>query len=1134
MNHPDKKKDNFEIIFNSSPVGMLVVSQEGVVEEVNAAALRVFGKTRNEIINGRFGDSVCCRASFENGCGYGETCRQCQLRQQIGLSFESGKPSGEIEFKQSILRDNEEIQLWFRANTAPVNCNGLGKIVITLVDITARKELEIALVKSRDFYLKIFESFPFISWKAGLDKQCNYIDSSWANFTGKSIEEGIGDGWINFLHPEDQKRVDAMYRESFDKREPFELEMRMLHSSGDYRWVLSLGRPLYDLQGKFEGYIGINIDITTKKLAEEGLIRYQVLSERARDIILFIQNDGKIVDVNEAAVKAYGYSREELLSLNIFDLRSYDGLVKEQMQQADGSHIFFEAIHRKKDGSQFPVEVSSQGAEIGGRRLLVSIIRDVTERKQNEKALRENEKKFRQIFNNSIDSIIVHEVEKNGLPGKVLEVNDTACWFWGYTREEFLTAVQFSYLKPRDPQILNSFVEKLENQGFITFESAINKKDGEAVEVEITSHYFTLNGQKVIRSIIRDITQRKRAEKEVKENQAKYHSLFMNMDICFTYNKIILDENNQPIDYQYIEVNEAFERNIGKRKEDIVGKRFSEIFPEYKGFLDKIVLRFANVALAGESKFEEEHYSKIRDKWYSISAYSPEKYYFVILATDITERKIVEKELKRAKEQAESANKTKSEFLANMSHEIRTPLNGVVGMIDLTLLTDLNYEQKDNLLTAKNCANSLLKIINDILDISKMEAGKLKIDSINFDIKNLIEEVVKSHWPKADGKGLELNYQFSSSIPQYLIGDPNRLKQILNNFINNAIKFTDKGEISIIVKKISLLNGKVELKFAVRDTGIGIAPEEMGRLFRVFSQLDSSYTRKHGGTGLGLVISKQLIEMMGGEVWVESEKGKGSAFYFTIVFAIGKQVSSKNDLDISRPKDKNSLKILLAEDDGVNQMVIRRMLREMGHEADLANNGKEALDLLKHNRYDVILMDIQMPEMDGVDTTKKIRKIEEITHTYTPIIAVTAYALQGDKEKFLAVGMNDYVTKPVQMNELFNALNRVRGSKNADHTQDTLMFDSEPNKLNEGEIFLVDEIEQNIKELEDALAINNLLAIEDLAYKIKILANKTGAEGIKSLAFKVQLSIRKGNLREAIDFSSQISKEFKDYKENLN
>ena len=435
-------------------------------------------------------------------------------------------------------------------------------------------------------------------------------------------------------------------------------------------------------------------------------------------------------------------------------------------------------------------------------------------------------------------------------------------------------------------------------------------------------------------------------------------------------------------------------------------------------------------------------------------------------------------------------------------------------------------------------------LISDILDFSKLEANKLVIETIGYDIRSLVEETIKAHTSMANNKGLKLNYSFSSRIPQFVAGDPHRIQQVLHNLISNAIKFTEKGNVSIVVRNNNTTTENELLEFIVSDTGIGISDEDRNKLFKSFSQVDGTITRKYGGTGLGLVISKQLVEMMGGTIWVESEKGKGSHFCFNVKFNKSDKPNHNRAPSLPINKSIKSMKILLAEDDKVSQFVISRMLREKGHVVDIANNGMEALKLHGLREYDSILMDIHMPDMDGIEATKRIRE-KEGHKRHTPIIALTAYALHGDRERFLALGMDEYLSKPVKMEELFCMLDRVLEEKF--HNQDDfcerirlgdngeLIFINERRAQEKEKILpVVNDISVLITELEDNIAQCDLMAMEATAHSIKELANQIDAEELKGAAFKIELSARRGNLSEAVKYAMQIRDEFKTYKKSEN
>ena len=497
-----------------------------------------------------------------------------------------------------------------------------------------------------------------------------------------------------------------------------------------------------------------------------------------------------------------------------------------------------------------------------------------------------------------------------------------------------------------------------------------------------------------------------------------------------------------------VRINPAWEKAFGFTQAELQRMNFIEmVHPDDRAAaIAELEKRAAGLPTLGfECRFRCKDGSY---KWCLTSAHSDGSEGLVyVVGKDITLRRKAEADLKAAKEAAEAANRAKSEFLANMSHELRTPMNGIIGLTEVTLETDLTDEQREYLEGVKTSADALLGILNDILDFSKIEARKLNFDAAEFDARKTIESAVNALAIRAHQKNLELTSYIEPDVPAALIGDSGRLRQVLINLIGNGVKFTEHGSVRVGVERLSEERGQAELHFTVADTGIGIPASKQRAIFQSFNQADSSLTRRFGGTGLGLSIASQLVHLMGGRIWVESEQGHGSIFHFTVRLPIAEtrfepQREDHPHLDIetpeppdSAPADKRHLRLLVAEDNPVNQMLVARLIEKQGHTCRIAENGQQALKLLETEQFDCILMDVQMPVMNGIEATAAIRAAESGRATdksncraaHLPIVAMTADAMVGDRERCLAAGMDGYVPKPVKIKELFSAVERACG-----------------------------------------------------------------------------------------------------------
>ena len=567
-------------------------------------------------------------------------------------------------------------------------------------------------------------------------------------------------------------------------------------------------------------------------------------------------------------------------------------------------------------------------------------------------------------------------------------------------------------------------------------------------EVGALSHAFnTMAG--TIKSRVNDLIHSEQLQKQyledVRQEHARLDALLSIMDIGILF----VDPNGQ-----IIYVNPAFTRiwRIGDTSE-LVGKPASELVFRSAMPVSDHLSRKQTIRRSQRSEIETVDGRSVTQLvcpvWQGLSEVATG---YLWIYEDVTARRKAERELaasnselQRAKDTAEAASQAKSRFLANMSHEIRTPMNGILGMAELLLKGELSQSQRELASGLYRSADSLLAIINDILDFSRIEAGKLTLSYSHFQLQETIDEVMELLAHQAQLKALDFTYQITPETPLYLFGDAGRLRQILINILGNALKFTRAGTVKLNVTRQESLPDAAVVRFEIQDTGIGIELKDQRSIFDSFAQGDPSTTRKFGGSGLGLAISRQLVQLMGGQIGLHSEPGKGSTFWFTARFSKSKAPSAESPKPQEKPKAPAGLvspkvvplretgsaadsKILLAEDNPVNQMVAREMLNMLNCQVDLVNNGQEALQAVRSKQYDLVLMDCQMPELDGYEATRLIRQweAEQEPSSHIPIVALTANAMAEDRTKCLAAGMDDYLSKPFLVNDLEAVLERWR------------------------------------------------------------------------------------------------------------
>jgi PAS domain S-box-containing protein len=917
-------------------------------------------------------------------------------------------------------------------------------------------------------FRQLADAMPQIVWTARPDGWLDYYNQRWFDYTGMTLAETQGAGWGQVLHPDDLQPCIDMWNVSTLTGKPYEIKYRFKRASdGVYRWHLGRASAIKDEAGRIVKWFGTGTDIDDQQRAEEALVcsralletrvaertadlvtanavlreqsserqraetalraseeKYRDLFENANDIIYTHDLEGNYTSVNKACEGITGYTNAESRTMNIVQVIAPEYLESTlaMLAQKTGDHTpAYELKILAKDGRRITVEVKSRllyeaGVPVG----VQGMARDITERKLAEEAIQNSRDYLHRIINVVADPIFVKDSQH-----RFVLLNEAFCEVMGMKREELLGSSAFANLpsdqaemfREKDELVLLSGEENV-NEERLTAANGITR-----ILVTRKKLYVDPEQQRFIVGVCRDVTAQKLIEAKLKQRE------------------------QQLVEAQHLALIGDWEWDVAENQTTwssalygIYGINPGDSVPSFEGYLDLVhpddrerVTEQNQRALINLQGHSYQHRiirpdNSVRHLQVNVKITHDEAGHPIKLfgtSQDITDLVRLQNELKEARDVAVESARLKSEFLANMSHEIRTPMNGVIGMAGLLLDTDLDADQRDFAETIRMSGDALLTIINDILDLSKIEAGKLQFEIVDFDLRHAVEGAVDSLAERARERRIEFASLVHSDVPVALRGDPGRLRQVLTNLIGNALKFTKVGEVVVCVEKEAETDSSVTLRFSVKDSGIGISQAAQEKLFQPFTQADGSTTRKYGGTGLGLSISKQLVELMAGEIGVVSEPGVGSTFWFTITLAKQQHAQS---VFLAHVQSLEKLRPLIVDDNVTNRKILSHQLQSWGMVPEEAESADQALELLRsavaHGAgYDLALLDLLMPGRDGFQLAEAIKAEPGISHT--PLIVLTSAGERGDGARSLNLGIAAYLSKPVRQSQLFDCLVEV-------------------------------------------------------------------------------------------------------------
>ena len=1036
-------------LFDLAPVGYLTLSEQGLIQEVNLAAASMLGVARSELLEKPLTSFILPEDQDFYYLRRQQVVETCELQSwEMRMLRTDGSP------------------FWARLQAAFSHNH---ECWITVIDITRRRQMEDLLRKREDRYRLVVSSSAIWDWDV-LNKRILY-SSNWKSLRGYRDDE-LSDSeeiWTSSIHPEDAPRVMAAMQAYFAGTAPvFAEEYRVRCKDGSFKWIRDQGQAQRDEAGRVVRMAGFEEDITVRKRAEEELHKTNALLSlfmKHSPVYTYIKEvtptESRVLQASDNFLQMISIPGSEMIGKTMAELFSSEFAAKitaDDWAVVSGGDV--QEFAEELDGRSY-ISIKFPIAQ-GDKTLLAGYTIDITERKQAEKILQARLRISDYAVQHSLDDLLtkildeaealtdsqigfIHFVDEDqrtlslqtwsgntlssfcAAEGKGRHYPLENAGVWADCIRERRALIHNSYdslpnrkgLPPGHAPVQRELVVPIFRNNLIVAVLGVGNKQTDYTVQEMGS-------LKHLANLTWDIVIRTRAEESLKSTELKYSRLFESMTDAY----VCVDMEGRIVESNFI-----FQKMVGYGPEELASLTNVRLTPErWHGYEADIVER--QILARGYSDVYEKEYQRKDGTLIAVELKTfllkddlenPVRMWAII--RDITARKRTEQELKQAKEAAEAANRAKSDFLATMSHEIRTPLGALLGNVELLEGSPLTPQQQEYLKDCKSASQMLLQVINDVLDISKIEAGKLELVSEVFSISSMAGQLVRMFSAAARQKWLDLSISLADDLPEYIFGDQQRLRQIMSNLINNAIKFTHHGAVSLEITceqpQFAADPDKTLLSIVVRDTGIGIAPDKQDHIFEKFTQVEGFSTRSASGTGLGLPICRRLLAIMGGSITVSSAPGEGSVFTVVLPATVSKppvHCHVHAQAQIKAP----SRKILLADDDDRGRAVAQRLLQRRGYNVTAVVNGAELIGALQKEKFDIVLTDISMPDMDGTQVARIIRSGDRAgVDPCIPIIAMTAHAYSEDRERFLVAGINGYISKPVHLEELFRQIEEL-------------------------------------------------------------------------------------------------------------